>query len=330
MARLIIWILLSTLLYGGYWFGATRALDGAVTNAVAEARKSGWQIDYDELTTSGFPGGFDVFAGQIDIVAADRTWAWQAPELQVRAPGLRPTQISVILPETQILRLADQTLQIDGDSIVVDARARLNMALSFEHAAINATEAAVQSDVGWRLGSDLAIATLQRADDADRAYDLDLDARGITIPVTLLGQLAQTGVLTNTIDSVVMDAEITLDRALDRFAFGTNDMGPMLERVVLRDFNMRWGEIGLRADGAVDVDANGAPDGRMTFRTAEWETIIDLLVTMGALDQGVAPTLTNMAATMVDENGMLALPVTFRDGFMSMGLLPLGPAPRLH
>lgn len=330
MARLTIWILLLAVIYSGYWFAATRAFQQALTNAITDARQNGWQIDYDTLDTTGFPGDFDLSAVAMDIVAADGRWAWQAPDLQVQAPSIQPTQVNVAFPNTQTLRMGNQTLRIESDALAIDAGTRLNAALSFDNAAINATEASVVSDLGWQISLDRALATMRRQPEGDRAYDLDVNASGVTIPAATLSQFAPDGTLTNTIDTVTLDGEVTLNRALNRFAFDGNGEQPALERIVLTGFDMIWGDIAVNASGALDVDGQGVPDGRIIIKTAEWQAIIDLLVATGAIDSGVAPTLTNMANTMVDDSGMLELPVTFRDGFMSMGLLPLGPAPRLR
>ncbi len=330
MTRLIIWILLLSLLFGGYWFGATRAFNQTVSNAAVLARQNGWQIDYEPLQTNGFPARFDVRTAALTIVPADGRWAWQAPALQIKACSLQPTRISAALPNVQTLRLGDQTLQIESDDLTISAATDLNMALRFDQATVTTTEASILSDFGWRFGLDRADAAFKHQTETDATYDLEIDADGITIPAAFVSQLAQSGVPTNTIDRVVVDGNATLNRALDRFAVDASGVGPALERLVLTRFDMTWGDITLNASGALDVGEDGMPDGRITLRTAQWQVIIDLLVAMGTIDAGIAPTLGNMASSMVDDGGMLELPITFRDGFMSMGFLPLGPAPRLR
>lgn len=330
MARLIIWTLILVLLYGGYWFSVSRMLDQAIRQAATQARAEGWQVDLEMLETSGFPGVFNLQGSDIDIVAAGSAWAWQAPDLRLSAPSLQPTRLAAELPNTQTLRLGDQSFQIESDVLELTAATQFNMALKFDAARIKAAETRIRADVGWQASLDSATGALTATQGQDHTYDLDATASGITFPIALVQQVDPSGTLTNVVDQVALDAAITLDRALDRHAIADPNTQPVPERIVLHQFDMRWGDIGLHASGAIDVDANGAPDGRVTFRTAEWQTIIDLFVAMGAIDRGVAPTLSNMARGMVDADSVLVVPITFEDGFMSMGLLPLGPAPRFH
>ncbi|MDX8349908.1 DUF2125 domain-containing protein [Cognatiyoonia sp. IB215446] len=330
MARLIIWTLILVLLYGGYWFGVTRTLDQVIRNGLTQARAQGWQVEFETLETSGFPGDFDLKGSDIDIVAAGNVWAWQAPNLRLSAPSLQPTRLAAELPNTQTLHLGDQSFQIESDVLELTAATQFNMALQFDAAHITAKETRIRADAGWQAGLDNAIGAVTATPNQDRTYDLDVTASGITFPISVVQQVDPTGTLANVVDQLALDAAVTLDRTLDRHAFADPNDQPVLERIVLHQFDMRWGDIGLQASGAFDVDATGAPDGRITFRTAEWQTIIDLCVAMGAIDRGVAPTLSNMARGMVNADGVLVVPINFSDGFMSMGLLPLGPAPRFH
>ena len=330
MARLIFWIFLTCGLFSGYWFAATRFLDQALANGIAAAQADGWQIDYAALETTGFPGDFDINAQDMVIVAADGQWAWQGPALQVQAPSIRPTRVTVDLPPTHTLRLGEQTLQIESEALTLGGATALNAAFSFDAETVNATEALIKSNFGWQARREQLDGSTTKQAEADKTYDVDLTTSGVTLPATLLAQIAPVGTLSNMINSVALDSEVTLTQPINRFAFDGSGPEPALEKLVLSHFNMTWGDIAVTAAGVLDVDPEGIPDGRITIQTAQWQAIIDILVVAGAIDAGVAPTLANAARTMVDGNGVLFLPITFRDGFMSMGLLPLGPAPHLR
>ncbi|MEL6682459.1 MAG: DUF2125 domain-containing protein [Pseudomonadota bacterium] len=327
MARLVFWGLLSVLLYGGYWFGAARAVEQAVVTAAEDMGQDTWQVSYDSFDTSGFPGAFNLRASEVGIVAPYGTWAWQGPELNATAPGFRPSNVTVTLPETQVMRLTGQTLRLDAGRFVIAAATKLNMALSFERMSVDISKGAVQSDQGWRAGLGEGNTFLTKQEGQERTYDLGLNARDLMLPSNLV---LQTGFLPETVDQIDLGAKVTLNRELDRFALDGTGSRAMVERIVLRRFDLLWGDIALDAMGSLDVDEDGRPEGRITLRTADWLEVIDALVAVGMIDAGVAPTMTNMASAMVGADGVLELPVTFRDGFMSMGLLPLGPAPLLR
>jgi hypothetical protein len=330
MGRLTFWIIFLVALYSGYWFVGSRAVGQALNTAIVDARQDGWQVAYEALDTSGFPGQFDISVTDADIVAPDGKWAWRAPSLQVFAPSMQPTHLSAIFARTQALRLGDQTLQIDSTEFQVNAATRLNTALSFDAASVVITGATVQSDFGWRIDLGRVLASFVAEPETAATYNLDVDTVDLALPEPLIAQIAPDSGLSNTIARVDLDGSVTLDKPLDRFAFDGDVAQPMAEQIVLTGFDLNWGDIALNAAGTLDIDAQGIPDGRITFKTAQWWTIIDILVAAGAIDPGIAPTLTNVASAMAQDGGMLELPVTFQDGFMSMGLLPLGPAPRFR
>lgn len=330
MARLTFWVILLIALYSGYWFVGSRAVGQALTTAIADARQDGWQIAHGPFDTTGFPGQFDVSVADVDIAAADGQWAWRAPSLQVFAPSIQPTHLSAILPQTQTLRLGDQTLQIDSSDLQISAGTRLNTALSFDAASVAIAGATVQSDFGWQIGLDRALASFTAEPETDTTYNLDIDAADLTLAEPLIAQIAPDAGLSNTVARLVVDSTVTLDKALNRFAFDGSEAQPVVEQIVLTGLDLNWGDIALNATGTLDIDAQGIPDGRVTFKTAQWQLIIDILVAAGAIDPSIAPTLANVASAMAQGDGMLELPVTFQSGFMSMGLIPLGPAPRLR
>jgi len=52
-------------------------------------------------------------------------------------------------------------------------------------------------------------------------------------------------------------------------------------------------------------------------------------VSIGTIQRRTAFTITTMANSMVQDD-RLELPISFQDGFMSVGPIPIGPAPRLR
>jgi hypothetical protein len=330
MGRLIFWVFFVVALYSGYWFVGARAIEQGLTTSIADARQDGWQIDYSALAVTGFPGQFDLRTVEVDMVAADGKWAWRVPSAQVSAPSIQPTHLNVSFPQTQTLRLGDQTLRIESADMQIGAGTKLNTALTFEAAMIEISAATVQSDFGWQVGLDRAHATATFEPDTVASYVLDVDAANLTLPAQLVAQIAPDAALSNTITSIVLDSTVTLDRPLDRFALDGSTSPPVIDKISLTALDLMWGDIDLNAEGSLDIDPQGIPDGRITFRTAQWQALIDVLVAVRVIDTSIVPTLSNMAAAMASDDGVLELPVTFRDGFMSMGLLPLGPAPRLR
>jgi hypothetical protein len=330
MGRLIFAVIFVVALYSGYWFIGAGAVENRLATSAAEARLEGWQIDYGALDTTGFPGTFDVGIAQPDVTAPDGQWAWRAPSLQVFAPSIRPTRLSVNFPDSQTLRLGDQTLQITSTDLQVSAGTRLDAALSFDATSVDVTDANVQSDFGWQISLDHMLASFAVQPETDRIYDISVDADALVLPPELFAQFVTEGSLENTVCKIVLNSAITLNTPLNRFAFDGSKPPPVVEKIVLSGFDLNWGEIDLNAEGTLDFDAEGVPEGRVTIKTAQWQAIIDILVNTGTIDARIAPTLARTASAMADDSGMLFAPITFRGGFMLIGLVPIGPAPRLR
>ena len=329
MARLIGLFLVLAAAFSGYWFFATRVLTQAIEGAAADARTSGWQVSYDTVATTGFPGTFDLNIAAADIRASDRKWRWQAPQFQLNAPAIHPTRLRATFPDTQTLQVGPQTLSIQSDLFTVEASTRMNAALSFDRAALDLENGRFVSDLGWDAGIARVTALITQNPTADRSYDIDFKGQDVTLPAAMFDQLAPDLDVADRIDNVTFDGMVTLDRALDRFVIDTGTE-PVLERIDLISFKITWGDITILATGDVDIDAEGVPEGRLTITTAQWSETLDLLVGADIIDERFAPTLTNIARGSVDSDGLLTLPLTMRDGFMTMGILPLGPVPRLH
>jgi hypothetical protein len=68
----------------------------------------------------------------------------------------------------------------------------------------------------------------------------------------------------------------------------------------------------------------------LDIRADDWRGLIALAVNAGLIDPGVAPTWENFGVMITGGADMLDLPLTFSDGRMALGLLPLGAAPMLR
>ncbi len=325
MRRLTFLVLFIAAVYSGYWFFGARAVKDAATNGIATAQQDGWQIDYSDLSTVGFPSRFDTTVNDVSVSPPDGLWSWQAPFLQVFALSYQPNNVIAAFPPTQTLRFGDETLRIAADGLRASGGVRANTDLSFKSATVEAGATTITSDLGWAVALDRALLALRETPDTPRSYDVYADADQLVLPAGFVGQIDTQDTLTDQITRVAIDGRVVLDQPLDRHA-----VEPLPEAFELRSFTLDWGQIALSAKGDVTIDPAGIPEGRITFKTAEWRPLIDLAVSAGLIQSGVVPTVTNLANAMADDGGMLELPISFQSGFMSLGPLPLGPAPRLR
>ncbi|WP_411891489.1 DUF2125 domain-containing protein [Yoonia sp. SDW83-1] len=324
MRKLTFLVLILGALYSGYWFYGARSVEQGALQAIEQAQQDGWGVSYSALQTVGFPSRFDTSVTDLTLTAADGLWSWQAPFLQVFALSYQPNKVIAAFPPDHSLRLGDQTLQLMTEDFRASAGVKANTDLSFDAATIESGALSVMSDFGWVAAIERALIAT-RATDAPNTYDVYMDADGLILPADLIAQIDPKNQLADVIDRLVFDSHVTLDQPLDRHA-----ANPLAQSFTLNRFAIDWGDVALTAAGTIDIDALGVPDGRITIKTDQWREIIDLLVNAGAIQPGVAPTITNMASTMAQEGQTLELPISFQNGFMSVGPLPIGPAPRLR
>jgi hypothetical protein len=93
----------------------------------------------------------------------------------------------------------------------------------------------------------------------------------------------------------------------------------------------------LSAQGNLAPDAQGLAEGTIDLRLKGWRSLPAVVVALGLVPPANAVTLQRgleyLAKSGAQSGGdpeVIALPLTFKSGKMSLGPLPLGPAPRLN
>jgi hypothetical protein len=108
---------------------------------------------------------------------------------------------------------------------------------------------------------------------------------------------------------------------------------PQVEKLTLREGLLRWGDLVISAAGDVVPNADGQAEGRIDIRVEQWRHLVPVLVAAGLITADAAPTVTRALELLVQQGNdpsVLTLPLAFQQGRMSLGPLPLGPAPFLN
>jgi hypothetical protein len=328
MRRLTFLVIFLSILYSGYWFVGARAVAYGTQTAITQARADGWGLTYAEITTIGFPSRFDTTLTDLSLSPQDEAWQWVAPFVQVFALSYQPNRVIAAFADDQTVRIGNQTLQLTTDGLRASAGVAANTALSFDDATVEVGTAQVVSSFGWQVSADRALLAFRADPAAENRYDAYFDADQIVLPASVVQQIDPAGTLGAAVTRAVFDSVVTFDQPLDRHAFDGRGPEPKATRFTLRNLTLTWGLVEIRAQGAFDIDAQGNPDGRITFRTDQWREVIDLMVAAGVIDAGIAPTVVTFASAMATEGGAPEFPIVFNAGRMSLGLLPIGAAPQ--
>ena len=317
MKLLLIVVLALAALYAGYWVVASRGLDRGLRSGIAAAEAQGWQIDSASLTTGGFPSRFDVTARDLTVTSPSGGLVWQTPWVETAALSYRPNKVIAVFAPTQSLRIGRQTVAVDSDGLRASAAVAPNTALSFTNLTAEAQRLSLGFDGGATVTTGKALLALRALAPQDNTYEVFLSLDEIRPAAPLPG-------LPDGAARLTTDATAVLDRPLDRTTILPSR--PAVTGLTLNSLDLTWGDLRLTGSGAVDVDAAGLPDGEITVKAEGWDRLIDLLATTGVIAPQAVQGVRSMAGMMV-RDGALTLPLTFANGRMAMGPIPLGPAP---
>lgn len=329
MRKLIYLVLILTALWCGYWFvGATAAKRG-IAAWFAEQRASGLTASYDELSVRGFPNRFDATLTGLHLADPRDGTGWRAPFFQVFALSYKPHHLIAVWPHEQVLDLPGGPLTVRSEDMRASAVFVPGPAFVLDRTSLEIAALSAGADgAGW--GAERFRFATRRAAGSDAAHDLFIEAAEARLPPALRAQLDPAATLPEVIDRLHLDVLLDLDRPIDRHAL---EAPPRLTAIALRDLSLHWGELGLALAGDLRAGADGAPDGELTVTADNWRGLVGLAVAAGLLreeDRAVTETaLVLLAGMSGDDPDRLVAPLTFADGTMSLGPIPLGPAPRL-
>ncbi len=329
MRKLMFLLVLVTVLWSGYWFAGSALIRSAAESWFAAQAARGVTAKKTALTVAGFPNRFDLSAEGITIADPASGIGWEAPFAQVFAMTWKPWHLIAALPPTQVVTLPDQKITVTSEGLRASVRARPSSDLPLAMAIAESGAISATSSQGWTTGADKAVLSLGAAAGKANAYDIAVDIAGLAPDPALLQRLVAGGDLPPVLAEIRLRATATLSAALDRHA---GDTSPRLAAVDLTDALVTWGDVLLTATGSIAPDDQGYAAGRIAFSVTNWRKVMPVLVASGAVKPELARTVETMLDGLARQTGdaeVLKLPLVMKDGWMSMGPLPLGPAPVL-
>lgn len=274
---------------------------------------------------------------------------WDAPAgtigldwLELWVSPLKPWQGVASLPPRGLLSLPGRQAALELE----ESEARLSLTLpdgkALSHAGLRSDGAAVEGRVlldGIRFSADLATPGADAPQGAGAAYDLDLTLAGFqgdalvplgVAPLALPGALSARG-----------SARIWLDQPV---APGDRQP-PRLAGLRMPGLELRLGDMTARLVGRLASDAQGRPEGRLALYTPDGQDFLEAAIAAGLLPEDGRMLIRAMllgagGMEMPDPAtpdgldfpaagpGELRIPLSFRDGQVFLGVMPIGPAPR--
>jgi hypothetical protein len=329
MRKLLALLIVLTALWSGYWFVGSSVIRNAANDWFAAQAAQGVTAENASLAVAGFPNRFDLTANDIRFADPSSGVGWQAPFAQVFAMTWKPWHIIAALPPTQVVTLPDQEITVTSEGLRASVRARPSTDLPLAMAVVESGPISAMSSQGWSGGAQKAVISLGANPDQPAVYDLAADIADLAPDPALLKALAPDGSLPASISEIRLRAKATLTAPLDRHA---GESSPRLAGLDLSDVLVTWGEVSLTASGSLVPDDQGYAAGRIAFTVTNWRKVMPLLVASGTVRPQLAQTVETMLDGLARQTGdaeVLKVPLVLEKGWMSLGPLPLGPAPVL-
>ena len=327
---LIIVVLLAAVAWCGYWFVGARALDRNVEAWLAERRAEGWVAEAADTTVRGFPNRFDLTLTDVELADPETGLAWSAPFFQVLSLSYRPQHVIAVWPHEQSVATPFERIEVASEDVRGSLRLADLTTLALENATFVADAVTLASDAGWTAALDTGRLAARRVPATEATYEIGIEALGLTPAEVVHGRLEPSAALPRQIGVLRLDAEIAVTAPWDRATIEV--ARPQPRRIDLRELRASWGRLDLRAAGALDIAADGTPQGEIAVKAVNWREILDLAVASGALPEALATTVERGLEALASASGSpqtLDATLTFRDGRIFYAFVPLGPAPRL-
>lgn len=331
MLRLIRIGIVLALLWSGYWFVAGYSLRSGIEEWFDARRTEGWQADYAELSTSGFPARHLTRLDHPALADPATGAAWSADWLSFDSPAVWPGHQTLRVAATpQRFSYFDQTVEVTMQEARADLRLHPGLALEVEQMALTSGPWTVDGPDGPVMqASSLTLSADQDPDEPAR-YALVAEANDFTPGTGLREKLQRATSLPQEFTAAKIQMAVTFDRPWDRTAL--EDRRPQPRQIDLALAEMEWGALRLFATGSLTVDERGIPEGEIAVKAENWKDMLAMARAAGAVPEqavGAIEQVLGLLAGISGNPNALDAELSFRGGMMRLGPLPVGPAPRI-
>ncbi|WP_102107276.1 DUF2125 domain-containing protein [Oceaniglobus roseus] len=330
MRKLLVVILVAAAAWSGYWFVGSSAVERGLTAWFAAQETRGWTADYSSLATRGFPNRFDTTIENVELADPATGLGWSAPFVQILALSYNPTKIILAFPHTQTIATPAEEITLDSSQMRASVAFVPGTDLELDHLTAVADAVAVSSDTGWGATMEQLRFATRPATGVQHAHDIALAATDIAPSEVLRARLDPAVSLPEKVQSITVATTVGFDGPWNHFTL--SDAHPKITSLDVTETRIDWGDMSLRAAGRLTPDANGRAEGEITVKATEWRQMVGVAVSLGLVPGGASDRVIRALELMARGTGdakVLELPLTFADGRVSLGPVPLGPAPFL-
>lgn len=330
MKQIVRLLVVLAVLWSAWWLGTGYMTRSAVSQWFATQADEGWQAEFSSISTTGYPIWNRTRIAYPTLADPQTGVAWRADWLGLESRATQPGEQLLVFPETaQRLSYFDQSLALTANSMQarlhVDPKAQLQV---FD-LGLGTMAWQVSGEAGTIASGDGIALTMTQGAVAE-VYDINAKVENLTIAQSARSLIRIPDALPDAVETLQLDMTVQFTRPRDLTALSENHPQPTVIKLSLAE--ARWGELQLLAAGQVDLDAQGIPTGTLTVKAENWRQMLALAVETGALPAELTRPTEQTLRTLARLGGnpdALDIKLTFQNGRMSVGILPLGPAPRI-
>lgn len=330
MRMLLVALVALPSLWSGYWVYGAHTKTRMIEHWLDARAADGWVVEVAQVATRGFPTRFDTRLDALELADPRTGVAALLPGFDILTPSLRPTEVTLVWPEQQVLAFPDDRVEISAAAMRAEMALAPDRRLGLRRASLLLEAAELRAESGWVAG--LARGSIESRETAGRPLHHDVSAllQGYRPPEPLRRLFDPAGVLPETIARMEFEATMGFDRPLDIRVL--ERARPGITAIELRNLRASWGDLDLRAAGRLSVDADGWPEGRISLQATNWREMLSLAVQAGMVPEPFAPSLERgleVLARLSGNPGMIDAPLVFANRRAAIGPIPIGPAPRI-
>ena len=331
MYRLTVKLLaLVVLVWTTWWVLATNGMQRGLT-AWFDARQSeGWQASAGDMNRGGFPLRIATTLRDIALDDPATQSALRVPQVSLSTLIYWPGHATVRLPAEPVILTTPQgilTLTTGG----AEAALRLHPGTSLQLEAMRGGSIDITLDlVEGRLLSVQDFTTAVQQTDDPQTYDIDFVATGFAPGSVIREALRLPVAWPEAFETLQADMTVSFDRPWDRSAL--EDRRPQPRAIRIDRMEANWADLRISLTTELQVTEVGAANGTLKVQAQNWQRMLDLATASGALSPPMRPQIEsglNLLSGLSGGSDTLDLDITFENGRMRMGFIPLGNAPLL-
>lgn len=332
MLRLVWVVVLVALGWSGWWALAARGVGSGIEAWLDQQRAAGWQAEALSVSTSGYPLSLDTEVLNLALADPATGVAIEVSRLDFASPAWWPGDVILTLPSDPI-RLANPSGQatLTMQEAQADLKLHPGQALELEHMAlISGPWIVTQPEGDLIAASDLILQMTQDPNDPI-AYGFTANATALQPGPVLRDRFFVPTDWPVSFESFTLQMRVAFDRPWDLRAL--EQARPQPRRIDLPLAEAAWGDLRLRLAAELDIDADAVPSGTVTLQARNWREMLTLAQSAGLLPSELRPQLESILSALAGTSGnpeAFDVTLTLANGRVSMGFLPLGPAPRIY